>query len=72
MLYIAALGIIMLLALLAWLLTLRKSNPFHIVQKLMDEGQYDEAVLKLTAMAEDVDLAPRSYVYLAECHEQRL
>ncbi len=70
MLYLAVLGILLLLALLAWLLTLRKSNPFHIVQKLMEEGQYDEAVLKLTAMSEDVDLAPRSYVYLAECHEQ--
>ncbi|AFM11847.1 tetratricopeptide repeat protein [Turneriella parva] len=70
MLYFAVLGILMLLALLAWLLTLRKSNPFHIVQKLMEEGQYDEAVLKLTAMSEDIDLAPRSYIYLAECHEQ--
>jgi tetratricopeptide (TPR) repeat protein len=70
MLYLAVLGILLLLALLAWLLTLRKSNPFHIVQKLMEEGQYDEAVLKLTAMSEDVDLAPRSYIYLAECHEQ--
>ncbi len=70
MLYLAILSIVALLALLAWLLTLRKSNPFHLVQRLMDEGQYDEAVVKLTAMAEDVDLAPRSYVYLAECHEQ--
>lgn len=70
MLYIALLSIIILGALLAWLLSLRKSNPFHIVQKLMDEGKYDEAVLKLSAMSEDVDLAPRAYVYLAECHEQ--
>jgi len=70
MLYFALLSVILLGALLVWLLTLRKSNPFHIVQKLMDEGQYDEAVVKLTAMLEDVDLAPRSYVYLAECHEQ--
>jgi len=70
MLYFALLSVILLGALLAWLLTLRKSNPFHIVQKLMDEGKYDEAVVKLTAMLEDVDLAPRSYVYLAECHEQ--
>lgn len=36
----------------------------------MDEGKYDEAVLKLMVMAEDIDLAARSYVYLAECHEQ--
>lgn len=70
MLYFALLSIVVLAALLAWLLTLRKSNPFHIVQKLMDEGKYDEAVVKLTALAEDVDLAPRSYIYLAECHEQ--
>ncbi|GAB4424061.1 MAG: hypothetical protein OHK0011_04350 [Turneriella sp.] len=70
MLYFALLSILLLGALLAWLLNLRKSNPFHIVQRLMDEGKYDEAVLKLTAMSEDVDLAPRSYVYLAECHEQ--
>lgn len=70
MLYFALIGIVFLLALLAWLLTLRKSNPYHIVQRLMDEGRYDEAVLKLTPMAEDVDLAARSYIYLAECHEQ--
>ncbi|HNN00204.1 MAG TPA: hypothetical protein PKG67_07100, partial [Turneriella sp.] len=70
MLYFALLSVILLGALLAWLLNLRKSNPFHIVQKLMDEGKYDDAVLKLTAMSEDVDLAPRSYIYLAECHEQ--
>lgn len=70
MLYFVALSIIFLTLLLVWLLTLRKSNPYHIVQKLMDEGRYDEAVLKLTPMAEDVDLAARSYIYLAECHEQ--
>lgn len=70
MLYFGVLSFVVLIALLAWLLTLRKSNPFHLVQKLMDEGQYDEAVLKLTAISEDVDLAPRAYVYLAECHEQ--
>lgn len=70
MLYLAILSFVVLVALLAWLLTLRKSNPFHLVQKLMDEGNYDEAVVKLTAISEDVDLAPRSYIYLAECHEQ--
>lgn len=70
MLYLVVLSIVVLAALLAWLLTLRKSNPFHLVQKLMDEGQYDEAVVKLTAISEDVDLAPRAYIYLAECHEQ--
>jgi len=70
MLYFVVLGIVFLAALLAWLLTLRKSNPFHTVQKLMDEGKYDDAVLKLTAISEDVDLAPRAYIYLAECHEQ--
>ena len=70
MLYAGVLSFVVLIALLAWLLTLRKSNPFHLVQRLMDEGNYDEAVLKLTAISEDVDLAPRSYIYLAECHEQ--
>lgn len=70
MLYFALLSIVLLGALLLWLLNLRKSNPFHIVQKLMDEGKYDEAVLKLNSLSENVDLAPRSYVYLAECHEQ--
>jgi tetratricopeptide (TPR) repeat protein len=70
MLYLVVLSVVILVALLAWLLTLRKSNPFHLVQRLMDEGNYDEAVLKLTAISEDVDLAPRSYVYMAECHEQ--
>lgn len=70
MLYLIVLSIFVLAGLLAWLLTLRKSNPFHLVQKLMDEGKYDDAVIKLTAMSEDVDLAPRSYIYLAECHEQ--
>ena len=70
MLYAGVLSFVALIALLAWLLTLRKSNPFHLVQKLMDEGKYDDAVLKLTAISEDVDLAPRSYIYLAECHEQ--
>lgn len=70
MLYFALLSVVLLAVLLAWLLTLRKSNPFHLVQRLMDEGRYDEAVLKLTAMSEDVDIAPRSYIYLAECHEQ--
>lgn len=70
MLYAGVLSFVVLIALLAWLLTLRKSNPFHLVQKLMDEGKYDDAVIKLTAISEDVDLAPRSYIYLAECHEQ--
>jgi len=70
MVYYALIAVVLLIALLAWLLTLRKSNPYHLVQRLMDEGKYDEAVLKLTAMAEDIDLAPRCYIYLAECHEQ--
>lgn len=70
LLYLVALSIVGLVVLLAWLLTIRKSNPFHLVQKLMDEGKYDDAVIKLTALAEDVDVAPRSYIYLAECHEQ--
>ncbi|MBS0617820.1 MAG: tetratricopeptide repeat protein [Spirochaetes bacterium] len=70
MLYFSLISIVGLIALLAWLLTVRKSNPFHLVQKLIEEGNYDEAVLKLTALTEDEDVAPRAYLYLAECHEQ--
>lgn len=69
MLYFALVSVVLLAALLAWLLSVRKSNPFHIVQTLMAEGRYDEALQKLTPMSEDVDLAPRAYIYLAECHE---
>lgn len=70
MVYFVLISVVVLAGLLAWLLTLRKSNPFHLVQKLMDEGKYDDAVIKLTAISEEIDLAPRAYIYLAECHEQ--
>lgn len=70
MLYLTILGILFLLGLLAWLLSLRKSNQFHTVQKFMDEEKYDDAVLKLNAMIEDATEVPRAYLYLAQCHEK--
>ena len=70
MLYAVIVGIITLVAALIWLLTLRKSNPFHIAQRLMDEGNYDEAITRLKNIAENPEDFPRANVYLAECYEQ--
>ncbi|MCX7633891.1 MAG: tetratricopeptide repeat protein [Turneriella sp.] len=70
MIYAALAGIVVLTALLLYLLTLRKTNPFHTIQQLMDDGQYTQAVELLNDLVDDVDLAPRAYLYLAECQEQ--
>ncbi|HRP68362.1 MAG TPA: tetratricopeptide repeat protein [Turneriella sp.] len=70
MLYAVLLGILALLGVLTWLLTMRKSNAFHLAQKLMSEGNYDEAITRLTEIAENPNHYARANVYLAECHEK--
>ena len=69
MLYWVITLILLLTSLLWWLLGIRKSHPFHQVQLMMKDGQYEAAIAKLTLLAENIDLATEAYLYLAECHE---
>ena len=69
MLYWVITLILLLTSLLWWLLGIRKSNPFHQIQIMMKNSQYEAAITKLTLLAENVDWATEAYLYLAQCHE---